>query len=410
MSKEAPKDPGLKIHFEPSTIESIDRSVMSFLEEMKLFTETNSGWREVPVIWGTAERSFQTKNNKDIRDKNGMLIMPLITVERKQISKPLASKGVFQGNIPPHFDEQGSALPVSRVLYQEKTMKFANADAKKLTGQLNYPRCNGKIVYRTVSAPMPVNVEVTYEITLRTEYQQQMNELMQPFITSPGTINFVPLRHEIHRYEGFIQEEYTQNNNLSDFSSEERKFETKISMRVVGYLVGQGDNQSKPQFAVRENAVEVKIPRERISLAEIPEHKHGSYYGLAGVAATFSAQGCPFPYLFNNVPAAGKGSGQVGTVGSGGTAITPTVFRQMLADNLIIREVLKLSDAATPNPPNVLTLSSQYGIKENSELLFVNGLVQAVGAANDYTISGKTITLTENLLQSDSVYITYIVG
>ena len=165
MSKEAQKDTGLKIHFEPSTLESIDRSVVAYLENLNLYTDTNTGWKHIPVVWGTAERSFQTKNNKEIRDKNGMLILPIITVERKQISKPLASKGVFQANVAPHFDEQGGSLPVSRVLYQEKTMKFANASAKKTTGQLNYPKCNGKIVYRTVTAPMPVNVSFSYEIT-----------------------------------------------------------------------------------------------------------------------------------------------------------------------------------------------------------------------------------------------------
>ena len=37
----------------------------------------------------------------------------------------------------------------------------------------------------------------------------------------------------------------------------------------------------------RENAVEVKIPRERISLQEVPEHEYGSYYGLSGVPISY---------------------------------------------------------------------------------------------------------------------------
>ena len=110
---------------------------------------------------------------------------------------------------------------------------------------------------------MPVNVEPTYEIVLRTEYQQQMNDLLLPFITSPGTINYVRLESEGHYYEGFLQDQFSPRDNLSDYTSAERKFETSINLRVVGYLVGQGKNREKPHFAVRENAVEVKILKRK---------------------------------------------------------------------------------------------------------------------------------------------------
>lgn len=255
-----------KIYFEASTIETVDKSVLNFLEELNLSTETNEGWKKVPIIWGTAERSFQAKSNKDIRDNLGMLKLPIITVRRTSLVKDMASAGVFQGNVPENDDKQGGSLVVSRTINQEKTKNFANADAKRLFGQLNYPYKNNKIVYQTVSVPMPVNVTMTYEITLRTEYQQQMNTLMLPFATKPGTINYVNLRDSGHRYEGFIDGNFANQDNLQDFSSDERKFETKINLRVVGYLVGQGKNREKPHFAIRENAVEVKLPKERLIL------------------------------------------------------------------------------------------------------------------------------------------------
>ncbi len=255
-----------KIYFEPSTIETIDRSVLNFLEELSLSADSNEGWKKVPVIWGTAERSFQAKSNRDIRDAQGLLKLPIIAVRRTSLVKDAASMGVFQGNVPEDSDEQGGSLVISRVINQEKTKNFANADAKRLFGQANYPYKNKKIVYKTVSVPMPVNVTMTYEITLRTEYQQQMNNLMLPFATKPGTINYVSLIDSGHRYEGFIDGNFSNQDNLQDFSSDERKFETKINLRVVGYLVGQGKNRDKPHFAVRENAVEVKTPKERLIL------------------------------------------------------------------------------------------------------------------------------------------------
>ena len=282
------EDGSRKIYFEPSTIETIDRSVSNFLYGLNLFTLTNKGSRKVPVIWSSAERAFLSKHNKEARDSQGALIYPIISVKRTGIEKNLKSLGVFQGNVPEVDDEQGGSLDVSRVVYQEKTMQFANADSFRLFGQKNFPSKNPKIVYKTVSAPMPVNVKVTYEITIRTEYQQQMNELLQPFVTKFGTINFVSLSEDNHRYEGFIDEQFSDQNNLSDYSSEERKFETRIGLRVIGYLVGEGNNREKAHYSVRENFVEVKIPRERLSLQEVPEHEYGQYYGLEGLPVSLS--------------------------------------------------------------------------------------------------------------------------
>ena len=57
------------LHFEVSTIETIDKSVLNFVKSLGLSTTTNKGFQPVPIVWGTAERSFQAKGNKDIRDE-----------------------------------------------------------------------------------------------------------------------------------------------------------------------------------------------------------------------------------------------------------------------------------------------------------------------------------------------------
>ena len=398
-----------KIHFEPSTVETIDKSMLNYIKSLDLFSNTNEGWRKVPVVWGTAERAFQTKNNKEIRDAQGMLVLPIITVRRVSLTKDMGSKGVFQGNVPGIADEQGGSLPVSRVIYQEKTSKFASADALRLHSQLNYPRENAKTVFRTISAPMPVNVTVMYEITLRTEYQQQMNELMLPFITNPGTINYIRLFEGEHRFEGFIQGEFSNSDNLSDFSSDERKFELKIPIKLVGYLVGQKDNRDKPHYSVRENAVEVKIPRERISLGEIPEHEYGAYYGLSGIPEGAIFPGFPDPFILSNVPAVGSGGGSSTTSGGGttsGNLVTVENFSETLSNNMVVRELLKAEDTV-PSDRRELTVTTAT-IRQNTESLYVNGVIQAVGAELDYTISGNTITFNYDIEDGDSIYITYI--
>ena len=407
-----------KIHFEVSTIETIDQSVLNFVKGLSLSTKTNKGFKPVPIIWGTAERAYQVKKNKEIRDSQGLLVLPIISIKRTGFTKSSASPGVFQGNVPEVDDAKGGSLNVSRVLYQQKTMEFANADALRLYGQKNFPSQNPKIVYKTVSVPMPVNVEVMYEITLRTEYQQQMNDLMTPFATKPGTVNFVRLIEKDHRYEGFIQESYTSNDNLSDFSSDERKFETKINLKVIGYIVGEGKNREKPHYAIRENAVEVKIPRERITLGEIPEHEFGAYYGLEGVPPEVMDKLLMDPVRINNVPASSffSTSGGSGTGGvSGGSVVTTDNFAEVLNQNLVIREILKEADAALPGDSR--TFGTTFSIKANTETVFVNGLIQSSGAEKDYITSGTNNIVFNlddegnNLIKiGDEIVVTYIKG
>ena len=66
-----------------STLEDFDYALFNWLNEtMDLHTKTNQGWKKTPVIWVAGEKVFQAKNNPDLRDSSGALILPLVTVER----------------------------------------------------------------------------------------------------------------------------------------------------------------------------------------------------------------------------------------------------------------------------------------------------------------------------------------
>ena len=254
----------------PSTLESIDEALFGYIDDLDLKATTNKGWKKTPIIWTSAERSYQIKNDKDIRDGVGSLILPLITVERTSVVKDMSKKGVFWGNID--RNKEGGSISFSRRINQDKTSNFANADSYRLNKQLNFPRENKKVVYETMSMPMPTYIEISYMISLRTEYQQQMNELMTPFVTKTGAINYFVMRQNGHFYEGFIQGNFMAGNNLAGLGEEERKYETKIDIKVLGYLLGEGKNQETPKMVITENAVEVKIPREKVILGDIDEH------------------------------------------------------------------------------------------------------------------------------------------
>ena len=258
------------LEFAPSTLETIDYALYNYMDsKFNLKTITNEGRKKVPIIWSSAERSFQIKNDKEFRDSEGLIILPAITIERIGFEKNLNRKGSYYGGMFPISTqpEKGGSLVISRRIKQDKTSNFANADANRRYNNRVAPKFvrkpTDKVVYETVSIPPIVYVSVNYRIKIRTEYQQQMNELVQPFVTRTGIVNSFFVNQDGHSYEAFVNSNFESNNNISNMEEEERRYETNISLEVLGYLVGEGDNQETPKYSIRENAVQIRIGRER---------------------------------------------------------------------------------------------------------------------------------------------------
>ena len=264
----------------PSTLETIDTAVYNYINDrLNLFTTTNEDRRKVPIIWVSAERAFQVKNDPELRDTNEAVKLPVISIERKSVEKGLEIGKRNFGHMPAYPDVRGGSIVVARRINQDKTANFQNAMANRKHKQMNFPRkVNKKVVYQTVTIPMPVYVLNTYTVALRTEYQQHMNELLTPFVTTPGVLNQVIVTYEDHQYSALIDGAFGFNNNLSNLSEEERTFETEITFRVYGYLIGEGDNQKTPKIVLRENAVEVKIGREQVIFDDVNENLNRSFY------------------------------------------------------------------------------------------------------------------------------------
>ena len=253
-----------------SSIETIDYAMVSWLkEDLKLSAKTNEGFNKVPVLWQAPERSFQIKHEKSLRDDGGALKLPIIGIERTGITKDPTRKGGFQAHVYSD-DENGRTgrWVIARKIVQDKTRNFAvasgtrtNTDAAR---QRNYPRVNKKIIVKTLSIPIPIYVNIDYKITIKTEYQQQMNDLLAPFMTRTGQINSFVMKRNGHLYEAFIDQGFTHNNNVANLGEDMRMFTSEITIKVLGYLIGEGENDDRPIVRVEENIVEITFPQEGI--------------------------------------------------------------------------------------------------------------------------------------------------
>ncbi len=85
---------------------------------------------------------------------------------------------------------------------------------------------------------------------------------MAPFITRTGQINAFTMKRNGHSYEAFIDQSFAHNNNVSNLEEEMRMFSSEINIRVLGYLMGEGENDDRPIVAVEESIVELTYPRE----------------------------------------------------------------------------------------------------------------------------------------------------
>jgi hypothetical protein len=255
----------------PSTIEDIDTAVHEYVKSLNIHVPSNKGRKEVPVTWVSAERSFQVKDNPDLRDSNDVFILPSIMVERTNITKDLTRKGGVFGNIAQPGDGPLGRMTIGRRIVADKTRDNANAVGKRTYGQSTYKYKNKKVVYETVTVPIPVYINVEYNISLRAEYLQQLNEMSTPFLNVGLGINYVPIHRNGHTYELFLQDSFTADNNISSLSQEERKYETKLNFRVLGYIIGNNANDEKPKIQTRQNFVTVKIGRERVIVGDTPD-------------------------------------------------------------------------------------------------------------------------------------------
>ena len=398
-----------EITFMPSSIETIDTAIYTEIDEnWNLHADTNKGWKKVPVLWVGAERAFQVKERKEMRDSEGMLKLPLITIERVSMDKDPSRRGIAPANILPVNDHQGGSLVVARRIEQTETAKHVNARSSRKVGTLASQTIghgltnsraltrpgvanmfnvgpgnkSDKTVYETISIPMPAYVNVGYKISIQTEYQQQMNDLITPFISKTGNARMFFCESDGHRYEAFIEDSFSLDNNIATLEEEDRTFKSTIQIKVEGYLIGDGPNQEKPKIVKRQSAL-LAIASERtiINGVEFPE----------AFVQTSS------PSIIATVVQHVLGGG-----GGGGSSTTESANTIKIQDYVVGDTPSGEMDGS--NKTFTLTDSPRTG----TITLTLNGVVQTIGSGNDYTVAGAVVTMAEAPEEDDVILVNYI--
>ena len=221
------------IEFDEVNIFSIDKSVYDWFNTKH---GTNIQGRKVPVLFGGWERFAQMQDNKQddnlnrMRDPSGMLILPLISIRRGDVTYN-TERFVFQ---------QADGAP--RVKISER-VAMSNFDANRrvpFDGPHMYStarRRSDAPVMEIATVPYPDFVTIPYTITFWSSYVRHAN-----YFNDRIWQNVYPtdLTYKGYYFHAFI-DSGTNENNEENYTDEERIIRSSFVMTVDGYLIKKND-------------------------------------------------------------------------------------------------------------------------------------------------------------------------
>ena len=221
------------IEFDEVNIFSIDKAVYDWYNTKHA---TNIQGRKVPVLFGGWERFAQMQDNKQddnlnrMRDPSGMLILPLISIRRGDVTYNV-DRFVFQ---------QADGAP--RIKISER-VAMSNFDANRrvpFDGPHMYSssrRRSDAPVMEVATVPYPDFVNIPYTITFWSSYVRHANYFNDKIWQDAYPQD---LTYKGYYFYAFI-DSGTNENNEENYTDEERIIRSSFTMTVDGYILKKND-------------------------------------------------------------------------------------------------------------------------------------------------------------------------
>lgn len=232
--------PAENIHIPPCGIEDLDRSVFNLFEkDMPLYYEINNDRKKVPVIFASGERYAINRRKKPITDKQGVVILPLISIGRASLDMSAsASKLANNEMFPMTLKRIHKKSTAERIFSNPEGFKNVKNAGESPLVDFN-PQINGNII-ETIQLPPVKTFNAKYEIVIWSSFSKQINNfletIMMSFTNNPG--NQVKLTADngywfVGKFEGGTNQE----NNFTDFTDQERYIKQTFTISASGYII-----------------------------------------------------------------------------------------------------------------------------------------------------------------------------
>lgn len=256
------------------TLTDVDRALFELFDKKLGFQVTVKGGKSirVPVVFAGGERVFLVKRNRPVRDRNGTLILPVISIRRTSIEQsqlgviPGRGMGVDTGDIiiKRKLDSSDPAyqnlINKNRLRNQDNVASDANEAQSQspegsLPGRVNSRRARGTSlnastgellrddlgdnIFEIITVDFPHFYTAFYEITFWTQYTQHMNQMISRFMTqydAQGN-DFRIDTPKGYWFVAYTQDDWNSGDNFQEYTDQERMVRYTFNMRVPAYLI-----------------------------------------------------------------------------------------------------------------------------------------------------------------------------
>lgn len=214
------------------TIYKCDSAVLNYYTNyLKIQIESNGITEKVPVVWAIGERWKNIKNNKMLRDANGSLILPIISI----------------GNTGIEDDPTKSTLSTLSKGERFTVKNEVISDTEKRG-----------LEYVSTTIDYPKQLTLNYEVNIWAQTIAQMNRILEQIINKQEyTTSFVVYENDNKtgwRYNALIDSPlFNSMDNLKEVGQEERMVIKNYTFRITTPII---DKNSIKQERV---AVKFKI-------------------------------------------------------------------------------------------------------------------------------------------------------
>lgn len=263
----------------PCGIEDVDFGVFKLFEKEIGFQVTSTKGDvktviPVPVRMGVGEKWAANKKNRPSRDKQGTLILPLISIRQTGIEQSVENdqkgRGVnqatgevtFRRRLSPE-DRDFQNLVNKLGITNQRNLPYSSSQANQVgsrrqvgrakwnaparAGAWLSPELNSQNVWEFIVIPSPQFYTVNYEVTFWTQYRTQMNQMIQRLMAAklPQLPAFKVKTQPGYWFVAYTNDDYKSEDNFDDIVDNERIIKYTFTIKVPAYTVAPDESGMK---------------------------------------------------------------------------------------------------------------------------------------------------------------------
>ncbi len=222
-------------------IKDIDEAIMYYMEEVIQPTVIQNGTvQQVPFIYGAPERWKQIQKDGYYRDKNGKIMLPLITFKRNNIEKVRNVANKLDANNPHNVSIFQKQYSVNNAYDNFNTLN------NKIPQKVNY------------AVVVPDYVNLTYDFIVATYYVEQLNKIVEAINYASDSYWGNPERYQFRaRIDNFATPVQIEQKG-------ERSVKATFTLKLYGYLVPDTINKELSTIRKMNTPTQINFNMETV--------------------------------------------------------------------------------------------------------------------------------------------------